>query len=90
MVRFRSARAQARHAISGKIFLGRGRHDNRNDGRIHSVGTARGYEQALKGFAGYLQRYRFGDLSSATVEKAEKYSSIQVKIRMIHKMGNNS
>jgi integrase len=77
MVRFRSARAQARHAISGKISLGQGRHDNRNDGRIHSVGTARGYEQALKGFAGYLQRYRFGDLSGATVEEAEKYLAVR-------------
>ena len=73
MVRFRSARAQAEHAISKKISLGRGRHDNPGDGRIHSVGTARGYEQALKGFAGYLQSHRLGDLPGATVEEAEKY-----------------
>ena len=73
MVRFRSARTQAEHAISQKISFGRRRHDNRNDGRIHSVGTARGYEQALKGFAGYLQSHRLGDLSGATVEKAERY-----------------
>ena len=73
MVRFRSARAQAEHAISQKISLGRGRHDNRNDGRIHSVGTARGYEQALKGFAEYLQNHRLGTLSSATVGEAKKY-----------------
>ena len=73
MVRFRSARTQAGHAISQKISLGRGRHDNPGDGRIHSVGTARGYEQALKGFAGYLQSHRLGDLSGTTVEKAERY-----------------
>ena len=47
MPSFRSAQAQARHAISKKVSLGHGRHDNQNDGRIHSVGTARGYEQAL-------------------------------------------
>jgi len=73
MVRFRSARAQAEHAISKKISLGRGRHDNPGDGRIHSVGTARGYEQALKGFAGYLRNHRLGTLSSATVEEAKQY-----------------
>ena len=73
MVRFRSARTQAEHAISEKISLGRGRHDNRNDGRIHSVGTARGYAQALKGFAGYLQSHRLGDLSSVTEEHAQQY-----------------
>ncbi len=80
MVRFRSARAQAEHAISQKISLGRGRHDNRNDGRIHSVGTARGYEQALKGFAGYLQRHRLGDLPGATVEEAEKYLATRAEM----------
>jgi len=73
MVRFRSARAQAKHAISQKISLGRGRHDNPGDGRIHSVGTARGYEQALKGFAGYLRNHRLGTLSSATVKEAKQY-----------------
>ncbi len=73
MVRFRSARAQAEYAISRKLSLGRGRHDNPGDGRIHSVGTARGYEQALKGFAGYLRNHRLGTLSSATKEEAKQY-----------------
>ncbi len=73
MVCFRSARTQAEHAISQKISLGRGRHDNPGDGRIHSVGMARGYEQALKGFAEYLQNHRLGDLSSVTGEHAQQY-----------------
>jgi integrase len=73
MPRFRSAKAQAEHAVSQKVALGRGRHDHRGDGRIHSVGTARGYEQALKGFVEYLQIHRLGDLGSATVTEAQQY-----------------
>jgi integrase len=73
MPSFRSAQAQARHAISTKISLGQGRHDNQNDGRIHSVGTARGYEQALKGFAEYIQNNNQGDLSIVTVQDAQHY-----------------
>ena len=73
MPSFRSARAQAEHAISQKVTLGTGRHDHPNDGRIHSVGTARGYEQALKGFAQYLQSHHLGDLRSATVQEAQQY-----------------
>ena len=73
MTRFRSAKAQAHHAVSRKLALGQGRHDHQGDGRIHSVGTARGYEQALKGFAEYLQTRHLGDLDSATVAKAQQY-----------------
>ena len=73
MPRFRSAKAQAEHAVSRKIALGQGRHDHQGDGRIHSVGTARGYEQALKGFAEYLQTQRLGDLGSATVAGGQQY-----------------
>jgi integrase len=73
MPRFRSAQAQAEHAVSMKVALGQGRHDHQGDGRIHSVGTARGYEQALKGFADYLQSNHLGDLGSATVKEAQHY-----------------
>ena len=73
MPSFRSAKAQAEHAVSRKIALGTGRHDHQNDGRIHSLGTARGYEQALKGFADYLRQHRLGDLRSASEEEARQY-----------------
>jgi integrase len=73
MPSFRSAKAQAEHAVSRKIALGTGRHDHQNDGRIHSLGTARGYEQALKGFADYLRQHRLGDLRSASEEEARHY-----------------
>ena len=58
----------------GKLPLGLGRHDNQDDGRIHSVGTARGYEQALKGFAEYIQNHHLGDLPSVTVQGAQTIS----------------
>ena len=73
MPRFRSAKSQAEHAVSCKIALGQARHDNRNDGLIHSLGTARGYEQALKGFAKYIQDHHLGDLSSVTIKEADQY-----------------
>lgn len=73
MPSFRSPKAQAEHAVSRKIALGTGRHDHPNDGRIHSLGTARGYEQALKGFADYLRQHHLGDLRSATEEEARHY-----------------
>ena len=73
MPRFRAPKAQAEHAIARKLALGTGRHDHRNDGRIHSLGTARGYGQALKGFADYLREHRLGDLPSATNQEARQY-----------------
>jgi uncharacterized protein YoaH (UPF0181 family) len=73
MPSFRSSQAQAEHAISQKVALGEGRHDHRDDGKIHSVGTARGYEQALKGVAEYIRENRLGDLRSVTREIAHQY-----------------
>jgi hypothetical protein len=73
MPSFRSPKAQSDHAVSQKVALGKGRHDHRDDGKIHSVGTARGYEQALKGVAEYQQEHRLGDLRSLTVEIAQHY-----------------
>ena len=73
MPSFRSPKAQADYAVSKKIALGKGRHDHKNDGKIHSVGTARSYSQALRGFAAYLRRHLLGDLRSATEEAALQY-----------------
>jgi integrase len=73
MPSFRSAKNQAEHAVSQKVALGKGRHDHQDDGRIHSVGTARGYEQALKGVAEYQQEHKLGDLRSLTVDIAQQY-----------------
>jgi len=73
MPSFRSPQSQSDHAVSQKVALGKGRHDHKNDGKIHSVGTARGYGEALKGVAGHMQEHRLGDLRSLTVEIAQQY-----------------
>ncbi len=73
MARFRSAKSQANHAVKNKISLGRARHTRCDDGKIHSVGTARNYQQALTVFAKYLQRHHLGDLHSITIETARQY-----------------
>lgn len=48
MKQFAKPRNQARKAVSRVLALGQPRHGNTGDGKIHSVGTARNYEQALK------------------------------------------
>jgi integrase len=73
MPSFRSEKTQAEHAISQKLSLGKGRHDNKSDGRIHSLGTARGYGSSLKVLTGYLKEHKLGDLRSLTFEIAQKY-----------------
>ena len=73
MPSFRSPKAQSDHAVSQKVALGTGRHDHRDDGKIHSVGTARGYGEALKGSAGFMRDNRLGDLRSMTQEIALQY-----------------
>jgi integrase len=73
MPSFRSEKAQSEHAISQKLALGKGRHDFRNDGRIHSVGTARGYGNSLKMVAGYMKEHHLGDLRNLTEKIAQKY-----------------
>lgn len=73
MPSFRSSKAQSRHAVSQKVDLGSGRHNNRDDGKIHSVGTARGYEQSLKGTAEFMLENRLGNLRNLTVDIAHQY-----------------
>jgi integrase len=73
MPSFRSQKKQARHAVSEKIALGKKRHNNKDDGHIHSLGTARCYEQALKNFVGHIQKHKLGDLCSVTEETARQY-----------------
>lgn len=55
MPSFRSPKAQAEKAVSRCLALGKARHENRDDGKIHSVGTARVYKQALTAAARWLQ-----------------------------------
>lgn len=73
MPSFRSPKDQAQAAVSSKIALGESRHDNKDDGQIHSVRTAQAYTQVLKSFTGFIQENRLGDLKSATPEIAQAY-----------------
>jgi len=52
---FRTPAKQAEKAVSKAMALGKSRHESRDDGRIHSVGTARVYEAALTGAAKWMQ-----------------------------------
>ena len=80
MPSFRSPKAQSVHAVSQKVALGTGRHDHRDDGKIHSVGTARGYGNSLKGSARYMQDNRLGDLRNMTREIAMQYLTYRAAI----------
>lgn len=73
MPSFRSPKSQSDHAVSQRVSLGTGRHDHRDDGRIHSVGTARNYGTSLKGSARYMRENRLGDLRNMTPEIAMRY-----------------
>ena len=62
----RSADKQAEYFVRRGLALGKPRHKSRNKGMIHSLGTARSYQQALKQFCTWIQTRRLGDLRSAT------------------------
>ena len=80
MPSFRSPKAQSVHAVSQKVALGKARHDHRDDGKIHSVGTARGYGNSLNGSARYMRDNRLGDLRSMTRDIAMQYLTYRAAI----------
>ncbi len=47
-ISFANPKKQAARAVGKALALGKSRHDSRNDSQIHSLGTARNYEQSLK------------------------------------------
>ena len=57
MPSFRSPQKQAERAVSRAMALGEARYESRDDGRVHSVGTARVYEQALTAAARWMQEH---------------------------------
>jgi hypothetical protein len=73
MPSFRPPAAQARQAVQALLALGQPRHAHRASGRIHSVGTARNYEQALKGVATWQAQHRTGSLTTLTPAQALAY-----------------
>jgi len=73
MPSFRSAASQAAYAVRALAAHGQPRHGNAGDGKIHSLGTERNYEQALKGVAEFIQARKLGDLRGLTRETAIAY-----------------
>jgi len=77
MPSFRNPKAQAEHAVSQRLALSESRHDNRDDGRIHSVGTARAYSESLSTFTSWLQDEKLGDLQGVSREVAIQYLELR-------------
>ncbi|WP_026842261.1 hypothetical protein [Citrifermentans bremense] len=73
MPSFRNPKAQAEHAIRQKLAIGSSRHDNREDGMVHSLGTARTYAETLGTFASWLRNEQLGDLRTVGQEVAQRY-----------------
>ena len=74
MPSFRKAADQADRMIRRSLALRSARHTNRDDGKIHSRGTARAYQQALTGATGWL-KVNAGNqsLERMTPEQAHQY-----------------
>ena len=74
MPSFRKAANQADRMIRRSLALKTKRHDNRDDGKIHSRGTARAYQQALTGAAKWLKKKANNQaLERMTTEQAHQY-----------------
>jgi integrase len=77
MPSFRNAKSQAQHAVKNKLGINAARHINRHDQRIHSLGTARNYEQALTRLTQWLQENKLGDLKRVDAKKAHDYLELR-------------
>lgn len=78
MGRFRSAESQAKHAVGQKLAIGKPSHGKAcDDGKVHSLGTARSYAQSLKGVATFVAELRLDPsgkgLASLTRESAQVF-----------------
>lgn len=73
MPSFRGSRDQARHVIRGLSGVGKARHGSKEAGQVHSLGTARNYEQALSGLTGWLKANRLGSLRDLDRATALRY-----------------
>ncbi|HVV69581.1 MAG TPA: site-specific integrase [Gammaproteobacteria bacterium] len=77
MPSFRNPKKQAEHAVKQKLEINQARHTHRDDKKIHSLGTARNYTQALTRLAKWLQENRLNDLKQLDVRTAEKYLELR-------------
>ncbi len=79
MPSFRNAKKQAAYAVKTKLGIGIARHSRENDLKIHSLGTARNYEQALIRLTRWLQANHLGDLKTLTAETARAYLELRAQ-----------
>ena len=74
MPSFRSPERQAREVAAMRSDHGSSRHENRDDGRIHSVGTERSYRDALAGAARWMHdQGHMQGLAHMSAEQAQAY-----------------
>ena len=74
MAIFRKPAKQAARAVRDVLALKTARHGNRDDGKIHSVGTARSYQQALTRVAEWMRENRnYKGLLQLTPQEAQEY-----------------
>lgn len=71
---FRTPASQAKKALRRVLALRTPKHGNRDDGKVHSVGTARSYQQALTRVAEWMRERRDNKgLERLTAEEARAY-----------------
>jgi integrase len=73
MPSFRKAQDQAENVIRKKLQLGKARHTHKHDRKIHSLGTARNYQQSLTRLAQWLKDNRLEDLQRLSQKTALRY-----------------
>lgn len=73
MANARSPQRQAAKAIRALVSFNSPRHTNKSDGKVHSVGTARQYEQIFKSVATWLNQTGNNRLGRITTELATQY-----------------
>jgi hypothetical protein len=73
MASFRSAKAKASHALRPLVAHGAPRHAAKDDGKIHSLGTERGYTVALAGVQKWLDSIKGGDVKRISTGVAMDY-----------------
>jgi integrase len=77
MPSFRNAKKQAAHAVKTKLGIGTARHTQKHELKIHSLGTARNYEQALTRLTQWLQENKLGDLKTLKAKTACAYLELR-------------
>lgn len=77
MPSFAKPHKQAEKALRRLLCLGKSIHGQSSDKKIHSLGTARNYLQALTRVTEWIQDNRLGDLRGLTKEKALQYLELR-------------